>query len=240
MSVPPDRTDHEEPPSDDLMAAEHVLGVTDELERVRARRRLLQEPEFAEQVRHWERRLAPLALRAAPAEVPSQVWHAIRARLGWLEETPAGFWSSVAPWRWLSGTLAALALAALIIDLRPRLMPPPEAAVTKPVTTLSRQDGTTAWLVTVDAQRGTVQMVPVPSTSAAQDRAAELWLIPPGQAPRSLGAVSLSRAHTVDVPAALRAQLTAAATLAITLEPSAGLPHAAPSGPVIASGMIVL
>jgi anti-sigma-K factor RskA len=240
MSVPPDLSDQEEPPSDDLLAAEHVLGVTDELERARAWGRLQQDSGFAEQVRHWERRLAPLALRSAPADVPPQVWRAICARLGWLEQTPPGLWAGVAPWRWLSGALAALAVAALVVDLRPQLVPTPEAVAARPVTTLARQDGTTAWLVTVDAQRGTVQMVPVPSAPAAQDRAAELWLIPPGQAPRSLGAVSLNRAHTVDVPAALRAQLTAAATLAITLEPSAGLPHAAPSGPVIASGMIVL
>jgi anti-sigma-K factor RskA len=92
----------------------------------------------------------------------------------------------------------------------------------------------------VDARHGTVLMVPVPSAPDAQGRAAELWLIPPGQAPRSLGAVSINRAHTVAVPAALRADLTGQAVLAITLEPSAGIPHAAPSGPIIAKGAIRL
>jgi len=42
------------------------------------------------------------------------------------------------------------------------------------------------------------------------------------------------------VPAALRADLTGQAVLAITLEPSAGIPHAAPSGPIIAKGAIRL
>jgi anti-sigma-K factor RskA len=92
----------------------------------------------------------------------------------------------------------------------------------------------------VDARHGTVLMVPVPSAPDTQGRAAELWLIPPGQAPRSLGAVSINRAHTVAVPAALRDDLTGRAVLAITLEPPAGIPHAAPSGPVIAKGAIQL
>jgi anti-sigma-K factor RskA len=239
MSVPPDQSGADEPPSDEILAAEHVLGVSDEFDRARARQRLSGDSEFAQRVLRWEQRLAPLALRVAPIEVPRQVWRVISARLGWAAE-PAGAWSNVTLWRWLSGALAAALLAGLVVDLRPRLLPAPEAALTHPVTPLVRQDGTTAWLVTVDTQRGTVQMVPAPGAPAAQGRAAELWLIPPGQPPRSLGAVSLIRAHTVDVPTALRAELTAAATLAITLEPNAGLPHAAPTGPVVASGMIVL
>lgn len=83
-------------------------------------------------------------------------------------------------------------------------------------------------------------MVPVPSAPDAQGRAAELWLIPPGQAPRSLGAVSIDRARTVVVPAALRADLTSQAVLAITLESAAGIPHAAPTGPIIAKGVVHL
>ena len=83
-------------------------------------------------------------------------------------------------------------------------------------------------------------MVPVPSAPDAQGRAAELWLIPPGQAPRSLGAVSIDRARTVAVPAALRADLTSQAVLAITLEPAAGIPHAAPTGPIVAKGVVHL
>jgi anti-sigma-K factor RskA len=55
-----------------------------------------------------------------------------------------------------------------------------------------------------------------------------------------LGAVSVDRAHRVVVPATLRADLTAKAVLAVTLEPAAGIPHAAPTGPIIAKGAIQL
>jgi anti-sigma-K factor RskA len=92
----------------------------------------------------------------------------------------------------------------------------------------------------VDARRGTLLIVPVPSAPDAQGRAAELWLIPSGQAPRSLGRVSFDRARAVAVPATWRADLTSNAVLAISLEPVAGIPHAAPTGPIVAKGAIHL
>jgi anti-sigma-K factor RskA len=169
-------------------------------------------------------------------EVPGRVWTRIQERLGWSLERRVHFW------RLTAGVAATAALALLGLDLVPRWNQPtvPEAQLTKAVTTLARDDGTPGWLATVDVRHGTVLMVPVPSAPDAKGRAAELWLIPPGQAPRSLGAVSINRAHTVAVPAALRSDLTGQAVLAITLEPSAGIPHAAPSGPIIAKGAISL
>ena len=239
MSTPADRQDDfggREPPSDDLFAAEYVLGVIDAGARLTAETRIASDRAFADLVSAWQRRLAPLALEVGPVDVPDRVWTRIQERLGWSLER------RVRVWQLTTGIAAAAALALLAVDLVPRLNRPmaSEAQLTKAVTTLSRDDGTPGWLATVDARRGTVLMVPVPSAPDAQGRAPELWLIPPGQAPRSLGAVSINRAHTVAVPAALRDDLTGRAVLAITLEPPAGIPHAAPSGPVIAKGAIQL
>ena len=55
---------------------------------------------------------------------------------------------------------------------------------------------------------------------------------------RSLGALSIDQSHTVTVPADARLALVPGSVLAITLEPAAGIPHAAPSGPIIAKGAI--
>jgi anti-sigma-K factor RskA len=46
--------------------------------------------------------------------------------------------------------------------------------------------------------------------------------------------VSINKSHTVTVPQAARADLVGGAVLEITLEPEAGIPHAAPTGPIIA------
>jgi len=50
--------------------------------------------------------------------------------------------------------------------------------------------------------------------------------------------VSNEKAHTIEVPAELRHALASGSTLAITLEPEAGMPHAAPSGAIVAKGEI--
>jgi anti-sigma-K factor RskA len=81
-------------------------------------------------------------------------------------------------------------------------------------------------------------MVPVPGAADATGRVNELWIIPEGGKPLSLGMISHEKAHTVAVPPELRANLIVGATLAITLEDQAGIPHAAPSSQPIAVGNI--
>jgi len=238
-----DRGD-QEPPSDDLAAAEYVLGVLDAGPRLAAESRILTDRAFADLVAGWQRRFAPLTLELRPVEVPSRVWMRIRERLGWPLDEPSV--SPAAPslsfWRLAAGVAATVALGLLAVDFVPRWTAPrvSEGQFANAVTTLSRDDGSPGWLATVDARRGTLLMVPVPSAPDAQGRAAELWLIPSGQAPRSLGRVFFDRARTVAVPATWRADLTSNAVLAISLEPAAGIPHAAPTGPIVAKGAIHL
>ncbi|UJB17465.1 MULTISPECIES: anti-sigma factor domain-containing protein [Lysobacter] len=76
--------------------------------------------------------------------------------------------------------------------------------------------------------------------AGAQGRIAELWLIPQGEAPHSLGLVSTQVAHSVPFPADLLAKLVTGATLAISLEPPSGVPHSAPTGPIVAKGGLSL
>jgi anti-sigma-K factor RskA len=247
MSTPANGLDDigaQEPPPDDLLAAEYVLGVLDAGPRLAAEARIVSDRGFADLVSGWQRRLAPLALELEPVEVPSRVWARIQERLGWSPAVPAaeaGAGPRLFFWRLTAGIAATAALALLAVDFVPRWSAPPVSGTEfAQVTTLARDDGSPGWLATVDPRRGTVLMVPVPSAPDAQGRAAELWLIPPGQAPRSLGAVPVDRADTVAVPAAWRSELTGQAVLAITLEPTAGIPHPAPSGPIIAKGAIRL
>ena len=103
---------------------------------------------------------------------------------------------------------------------------------------LERDDGSTGWIASIDAGAAKVHMAPVPVPADAQGRVNELWVIPAGQAPISLGLVSNDKAQTIDVPAGVRDALRVGATLAVTLEPQAGIPHAAPTGPVVAKGGI--
>lgn len=116
--------------------------------------------------------------------------------------------------------------------------PVQEETAARPVTVLARDDGTPGWIATIDVATGKVLMVPVPSPADGEGRVNELWLIPDGQAPLSLGMVSNDKAHTVVMPAAVRQALAVGGTFAVTLEPQQGMPHAAPSGPIVAKGGI--
>ena len=237
-----------EPPDDELLAAELVLGVLGTAERRAAQARLESDPQFAARAVRWERRLAPWLAEFEPAAPPPLVWAQIRQRLGWRTEPPSapGWWHSLVLWRAAAGVAAFAALALWLTrpPAPPRPSPPVvqaaggEAAAAKPVTMLAHDDGTPGWLASVDRSRGTVLMVPVPSAPDAQGRVPELWIIAPGQSPRSLGQVSINKSHTVAVPPDARMALGPGSVLAITLEPASGIPHARPSGPVVAKGAI--
>jgi anti-sigma-K factor RskA len=230
---------------DDIRAGEYVLGVLDAGARRQAQARIAAEPAFAQLVQAWDERLAPWLLRVEPVVAPAHVWPRIRTQLGWpaVEAARPGLWNNVAFWRAATALAAAAGFAAIVIGLQPQKPPAPlppvaEEQAAKPVTVLAHDDGSTGWLASIDLARGKVLMVPVPTPADASGRVNELWLIPAGKAPLSLGFVSGEKAHTIAVPERLRRDLAVGATLAVTLEPSVGMPHAAPSGPVVAKGGI--
>lgn len=239
------------PPGDAVRAGEYVLGVLDAGERRAVEGRILTDPDFARLVSAWEERLAPWLTQFDPLAPSPHVWPRIRTGLGWpsAQEARAGLWNSVGFWRAATGLAIAAGLVVFAIGLRPwatQPLPPPIATQTpageeqaaKPVVVLAREDGATGWIASIDVVHHKLLMVPVPSPVDASGKVNELWLIPSGEAPRSLGFVSSEKAHTVEVPAALQRALAMGSTLAITLEPQAGMPHAAPSGAIVAKGEI--
>ena len=257
MNAPIDRIDDSLPPSDDVRAGEYVLGVLDSQERRQAQSRIASDPGFASLVAQWEQRFSAWMTRAEPVLPSAHVWPRIRSELGWtaVASTPSGLWNSVGFWRGATALAAAASVAAIVFGLRapsptpvppqvvvqqpvPTPLPQTEEAVARPVTVLATDDGATGWIATIDASKGKVLMVPVPRPADAGGKVDELWIIPAGQAPVSLGFVSNEKAHSIDVPASLRTALVAGSTLAVTLEAKEGLPHAAPAGPIVAKGAI--
>jgi anti-sigma-K factor RskA len=68
--------------SEDMMAAEYVLGTLDPEERDDARARIASDFSFAALAQYWERRLGELHALTGDVEPPAAVWDAIKSKLG--------------------------------------------------------------------------------------------------------------------------------------------------------------
>lgn len=252
--LPTLQDDDGEPPSADTLAGEYVLGVLDAAQQREAAQRVASDPGFARLVSQWEARLAPWLDSLGTEPVPAHLLPRLRTALGWASPAaaaPPRAWQRAGFWQGMTAVAALLALVA-VFSGRERLptapnappvavtptAPPAAEPATRPVTPLLHDDGSPGWLASVDPAQGKVLMVPVPAAADAAGRAPELWLIPAGGAPRSLGLVSIDRAHTVTVPDALRDALVNGSVLAVTLEPPTGAPQGVPTGPIIAKGDI--
>jgi anti-sigma-K factor RskA len=237
--------DGTEPPSDDLLAAELVLGVVDPSQRRGLQERAESDRSFAERIAYWERRFAPWLNDVEAVEPPSRVWTKIRQSLGWTgpEPSTASLRGSLALWRTATALAVIVAAVAIALLVQQRSQPPIAVQTSNPpqgqaVTALWRDDGTAAWLVSIDRARGTVSVVPVPGPPDPQGRVPELWVIPMGKAPLWVATVSTNRSSMATVPTAARRGLVAGSMLAISLEPPMPETHAGPTGPIVAKGGI--
>jgi anti-sigma-K factor RskA len=70
----------------------------------------------------------------------------------------------------------------------------------------------------------------------ADKRSMELWLIPQGGQPHSLGLIAPGQPVRINIPKEMIEQVGTGATLAVSLEPPGGSPTGKPTGEVIAAG----
>lgn len=252
MNTIADNASHEPPDEIDL-AGEYVLGVLTSTDRAAADRRIATDPSFAREVADWEARLMPLIDEIKPVPPPHALWPRVRASAGLPEDPRApatqtraaerpGFWQSAPIWRWLTaGGFAAAAASLVALVVAPRIAPTPvDLPAARPmVAKMVQDDGKSLFYATVDARLGSVVVQPT-TVDIPAGRVPELWLIPPGDSPHSLGLLDPTRANAVVVPRELLAALGPHALFAVTVEPPGGGPGGKPSGPVIAKGEISL
>ncbi|HET9034346.1 MAG TPA: anti-sigma factor [Dokdonella sp.] len=230
------------PPGD--MAAEYVLGVLDASERRVAQARIASDPGFSREIAFWESRFMPMLGEIAAVPVPEYVWARIHSALNLptrkRTETPSrsGLWESLAFWRWLASGAFVAAAACAIVLLNPRQ--PLAPTVSPPmVSTLADDNGVPGFVAIVDRDKANMTITPL-AAAPTDGRAQELWLIPEGQAPVSLGLLDAKRAQIIRIPDQMLADIRAGALFAVTLESAEGAPHAAPAGPIIAKGGVAL
>jgi anti-sigma-K factor RskA len=223
--------------SDDIVAAEYVLGVTEPAERSATARRVDADAAFARLVDEWEVRLSPLAAAYQPVEPSASVKAAIDRRLfsaAVASRSPArgGLWSSLAFWR----GLAAAAVAAFVLYLAmPFLYPPAVLPQNRLVASLAADGSDVRYLVVYDGTHGDVALSHV-SGERAGGHDFELWMIEGKNKPVSMGVIPVGAATHIAIKPDAQKKLDAGAVLAVTLEPKGGSPSGQPTGPVVAAG----
>jgi anti-sigma-K factor RskA len=227
-----DERDHIGPPDDDTLAAEYVLGILPAPERAEVERRIARERSFAALIDAWQARLVPWTDEIVPVQPPLDLWNRISSALPAERASTGGLWSSLMLWRWLTAGAGALAVASLVA-----LFVAVNQPTQRPLMATIEGGNARFFVATIDAGRDTIAVVPAAYTADAS-RVPELWLIAPGDKPRSLGLLRPDQATTITVPANLRTLTKGQAVLAVSLEPPGGSTTGAPTGPVIGQGKL--
>jgi anti-sigma-K factor RskA len=204
----------------DRLAAEYVLGTL----RGRARRRFerwLVSPQVGQLVKAWEDRLAGLEPPMEKVTPPATVWRGIEARLELRKARRAPLV------RWMA-TAAAVLVFGLVTVL---VMRPPE-----PVQLTSTQRGylqadpqTIYWRVEVlgDNQELSLHVHVVHDLPPGKSH--ELWALPEGGAPVSLGLMPHTGDHHRVLTATQREALARSRQIAVSLEAEGGSVTGAPA-----------
>jgi anti-sigma-K factor RskA len=231
----------------DLLAAEYALGLLAAEEMLAARGMVATDPEFAALVEAWERRFAPLYDGFAEAEPDAATWTRIAQALD--AELPGGaeivqMRRGARWWKGYSAAMTAVAASLALVLGFQAMQPGPQAPVPRQalpeaalVASLASEDGGAA--LAVAFERGNRSMIVTPARlTGAAGHDHELWLIPAGGAPISLGLVRGGAPARHRVPEALLPSVATQATIALSVEPVGGSPTGLPTGPVIASGTL--
>ncbi len=105
------------------------------------------------------------------------------------------------------------------------------------VAVLADEKADASVLVTFDARNQQLVLERLGNFQEGRDKSLQLWALPPGGAPRSLGVLGQDRKLTLT---AAESQVRQVPTLAISLEPLGGVPgETGPTGPVLFKGPLV-
>ncbi len=210
----------------------------------------------------WQSRIGSLNELQAPVEPSAAVWTRIanlvradreRQAMDQARVAPGappaagGWWRNLAFWRTAAASGVAVAVFAVtgslvlreqagsrIAELQARLQATPQVGY---VAVLTDAQATASMLVTFDPRNGRLTLQRVGDFHEADDRSLQLWALPPGSPPQSLGVLGREKLLRL---AAGEADVRRAPTLAISLEPKGGVPgDRGPTGPVLFKGAVI-
>ena len=211
----------EHPDTVNLLAAEFVLGTL----RGRARRRFEQWrrefPLVDERCRFWEDQLLSLAKGLRPIRPPPHVWQGILTRLNLTRRQPRRSTGRV--WAIAASVVLVAGLSALLYW---RSLGPGKLSE---VATIAAPGGAQIWEVDVYGTSGRLIVKAGSLPAHPTDRDFELWALPAGGKPVSLGVLPASGSSDRTLTVAQRAALANTTQIAVTLEQLGGSPTGQPT-----------
>ncbi len=246
----------------DRLAAAYALGSLRHGARRRFESLARNQPPVQAAALLWQLRLAGLT-ELQPSVAPDPlVWkridnlvradierHALQAARDAATQAPqrSKGWRSLALWQTLAfGGVLATVLAMLsasstqdrsratVAELQRKL---DAAPVIEYVAVLSGQGSKASILVQFDPKNRRLTLRQTGAVDVAADKSLQLWALPPGEAPRSLGVLGDAPVQRI---AANQGEVAGVPALAISLEPLGGVPsERGPTGPVLYQGALL-
>jgi anti-sigma-K factor RskA len=209
----------------DRLASEYALGTLRGLARRRFERWRASTPFVDLRCRFWEERLMPLAKGLTPVQPPAHVWPAIQRRLNLTTQRRA--LRRIRSFALAASVVLMVGLAALLYwhSL-------PATRVTA-AATISAKSGEHVWEVQVfgNTNRLVARAAKVPARPAGHDY--ELWALPKGAAPVSLGILPAAGASSRTLTMIQTQALALSSQVAVSIEPLGGSSTGQPTGTIV-------
>jgi len=228
-------TSNMSPEDREARIAEYALGTLVGEARIALEAEMVRDETLRRDVAAWSERLQPLADSVPPVAPPQHLRARLLARIGEGvgEERP---FSIV---RWLAWTFGASALAGAVA-VAAVLLFTPQPPKLGGYAMLHDAAGSDSVIVFQIDQKRRDMVVLAQAPAAGADKDYELWILPPGKNPVSLGVVKAGERMERPIAPETAATLKPDITLAISVEPAGGAPGGAPTGPVLFTGVFHL
>ena len=225
---------YRDPKLRDMLASEYALGTLQGLARKRFERLMRDDADLRRAVSEWQERLAPMTQAVTPITPPNRVWRNIEKRIRG-DRPRESLWQSLNFWRSLALAASGFAFAMLLYTgLAPQREP--GAAY---VAVLANEQHQPMMVVRYVKGQRELSVSFVAPQAIADDRSLELWSLPAGGAPKSLGLVPTTGKVSLQLDVERASDMATVPALAVSLEPKGGSPTGAPTGPVLFSGRLL-
>jgi anti-sigma-K factor RskA len=219
----------------DARIAEYVIGTLSGEDRAAFEAELARDEGLRRAVAAWSERLQPLADSVAPVAPPPALRDRVLARIG----DPAEATRPLSILRWLAWTFGASAVAAAVAVAAVFLFTPQPAKLGGYAMLQEPTASASVVVFQIDKERRQIVLL-ANTANAGAGKDYELWVLPPGKNPISLGVLKAGERIERPIDEMRAALIQPGTTLAVSLEPAGGSASGAPTGPVLFSGVFHL